>query len=102
MKCFEGEEFESLYCGSMKNEYWETKELFENIIATYGYSNKKYAFPIFPLKFFRKSQSFLNFVDILNEFSPEERKHFLKFVTGCPRLPKGGIFSEFPREFTVF
>lgn len=42
MKLFENEEIESLYCGSMKNEYWDKKELSDNIVATYGYSNKKY------------------------------------------------------------
>lgn len=41
LRCFEAEEIESLYCGSMKNEYWEKNELFENVVATYGYSNKK-------------------------------------------------------------
>ena len=41
IKCFETEEIETLYCGSMKNEYWDKKELAENIVAQYGYSNKK-------------------------------------------------------------
>ena len=41
MRLFENEEIESLYCGSMKNEYWDKKELTDNIVATYGYSNKK-------------------------------------------------------------
>lgn len=36
------------------------------------------------------SPSFLSFVEVLSEFNEEERKSFLKFVTGCPRLPKGG------------
>ena len=41
LKCFVNEEIETLYCGRMKNEYWEKKELLENLVATYGYSNKK-------------------------------------------------------------
>jgi len=44
----------------------------------------------------------LNFVEILNEFNADERKNFMKFVTGCPRLPKGGNFSNFDyRELKV-
>jgi len=41
LKCFEKDEIENLYCGTMKSEYWEKKEILENIVATYGYSNKK-------------------------------------------------------------
>jgi E3 ubiquitin-protein ligase TRIP12 len=28
---------------------------------------------------------------MLSEFNDKERRHFLQFVTGCPRLPFGGF-----------
>ena len=33
----------------------------------------------------------------LVEFSPEERQAFLRFTTGCPRLPVGGLSSFSPK-----
>jgi E3 ubiquitin-protein ligase TRIP12 len=33
-------------------------------------------------------------LDVLTEFTPKERRAFLKFVTGTPRLPVGGTVQN--------
>ena len=37
----------------------------------------------------------------MSELSPEERRKFLKFVTGSPRLPNGGFASLDPKLTVV-
>ena len=42
------------------------------------------------------SESVKNLFLIMSEYSEEEQRAFLQFVTGCPRLPIGGFKSLTP------
>ena len=55
----------------------------ENIIPAHGYHVK--------------SNEFLNFLRFMTELDRVERRKFLKFVTGSPRLPNGGFASLDPK-----
>ena len=44
-----------------------------------------------------KSVEYLNFLKMLTELSKEERRKFLKFITGSPRLPNGGFGALDPK-----
>ena len=51
-----------------------------------------------PKSGYTKDNAFFHtIVDVLNEFSPAERKLFLHFSTGCPSLPPGGLVNLHPR-----
>lgn len=39
-------------------------------------------------------------IDIMNSYSKEERRAFLQFMTGAPKLPLGG-FKGLSPQFTV-
>ena len=41
LKCLESHEIELLYCGS-NDEKWEFKDLMENVVASHGYTNKRF------------------------------------------------------------
>lgn len=48
-----------------------------------------------------KSKEYLNFLKFISELEPQqERRKFLKFVTGSSRLPHGG-FSSLEPKLTV-
>lgn len=40
-------------------------------------------------------------LEILSELDPGDQRRFLRFVTGCPRLPPGGIAALQPRLTVV-
>jgi E3 ubiquitin-protein ligase TRIP12 len=48
-----------------------------------------------------KSQEYLNFLRFISELEYEERRKFLRFVTGSPRLPNGGFASLEPKLTVV-
>ena len=77
LKCFQSIELEELLCGSI-NEIWDLEVLTENIIPNHGYN--------------KNSLQYKYLIVILMEMNPVEKKKFLFFVTGCPRLPLGGIY----------
>lgn len=78
-------ELEEMICGTDKNdeEWTSVQNLSENIIPAHGYHTK--------------SQEYHNFIRFMSELSREERRKFLKFVTGSPRLPNGGFASLDPK-----
>lgn len=49
------------------------------------------------LGYTRESPAFLKFVNVLVNFSANERKAFLQFTTGCSSLPPGGLANLYPR-----
>lgn len=65
------------------NENWSMDVLKACIEADHGYSCE--------------SPAVLNFLSILHEFSKVERRQFLQFLTGSPRLPVGGFSSLHPK-----
>ena len=49
----------------------------------------------------QKSQAYLFFLRFMTELTRDQRKMFLKFVTGSPRLPNGGFGSLDPKLTVV-
>lgn len=41
------------------------------------------------------SKSVRNLLQVMSELSPEERRDFLQFITGSPKLPIGGMWNMF-------
>lgn len=72
-------ELEDMICGTTKNdEEWKNPSLLmESVVPSLGYHSK--------------SSEYLNFIKFLTELDLAERRMFLKFVTGSPRLPHGGF-----------
>ena len=82
-------ELEDMICGvSRNNEEWtNAQRLADNIAPSYGYHSK--------------SSEFLNFIRFMTELTFDDRRKFLKFVTGSPRLPNGGFASLDPKLTVV-
>ena len=81
LNVFEYDELESVICGG-GSECWEFEYLKTAIIPAHGYT--------------RSSNVFKNLLKLISCFNIEDRKMFLQFVTGCPRLPIGGFKSLTP------
>jgi E3 ubiquitin-protein ligase TRIP12 len=47
------------------------------------------------------SGAYVNFIKFVNSMKCDERKEFLKFMTGSPRLPLGGFKSLDPKMTVV-
>jgi E3 ubiquitin-protein ligase TRIP12 len=75
LKCFSSIELEEIICGC-SSEPWDIDTLNENIIPNHGYD--------------KKSQIYLGLLNMMKNFDNMDRKKFLLFVTGSPRLPLGG------------
>jgi len=84
LACFYEDEIESLLCGS--DDAWDVDLLFKVIKFDHGYSSD--------------SAPIRQFVEVLCELDSKERKAFLRFVTGSPRLPPGGL-SVLQPQLTV-
>lgn len=67
-------------------EDWSAETLFSCIHADHGYS--------------MDSPTITNLIHTLATFSPQERRLFLQFITGSPKLPLGG-FKNLKPKFTV-
>jgi E3 ubiquitin-protein ligase TRIP12 len=46
------------------------------------------------------SKSVKNLLSLMSQFTKEQRRHFLQFTTGSPKLPIGGMFLN--AEFEQF
>ncbi|KAA3676609.1 E3 ubiquitin-protein ligase HECTD1 [Paragonimus westermani] len=62
---------------------WNTSEIWANCEPAAGYN--------------RQSKGFLLLIESLASFDASERRKFLRFVTGCPTLPPGGLRSLHPK-----
>jgi E3 ubiquitin-protein ligase TRIP12 len=87
LKLFSVLELEENLCGTPENlENWTREDILENAKFSNGFSANS------------KAVGFL--VNVLTSFTPEQRRSFLQFLTGSPRLPIGGWKSLQPK-FTV-
>lgn len=77
LKCFQSNEIEEILCGSV-NEVWDLDILIENVVPNHGYD--------------RNSSIYKYLISFMKELNSSEKKKFLFFITGCPRLPLGGIY----------
>lgn len=78
---FDWNEIEDLVCGA-GFEKWDFQTLLEAIVPAHGYNTQ--------------SATYVNLLTVLSEFSHEDRRLFLTFVTGSPRLPIGGFKGLVP------
>ncbi|XP_031397200.1 E3 ubiquitin-protein ligase UPL4 [Punica granatum] len=81
LEIFSEEELERLLCG--EHDSWALNDLLDNIKFDHGYT--------------ASSPPVLNLLEIVQEFDQEQRRAFLQFVTGAPRLPPGGLASLKPK-----
>jgi len=80
LKCFTNSELEEIICGC-DYDAWDYENLIENIIPSHGYD--------------KNSQMYQGLIQIMLNMNSLEKKTFLQFVTGSPRLPLGGIYLIF-------
>ncbi|KOM34800.1 hypothetical protein LR48_Vigan02g095000 [Vigna angularis] len=80
IQIFNEEELERVFCG--ESDSWAINDLEHQIIFHHGYT--------------ARSPPIVNFLEILREFDHEQKRAFLQFVTGAPRLPLGGLASLSP------
>mmetsp|Transcript_10767 Transcript_10767/g.28795 ORF Transcript_10767/g.28795 Transcript_10767/m.28795 type:complete len:1777 (+) Transcript_10767:55-5385(+) len=79
---FTANELEVLFCGP-EYENWDAAFLVKSTICDHGYSHSS---PVIGYLF-----------QFLSELNGEEERAFLRFITGTPRLPIGGLAALQPR-----
>ncbi|XP_028141816.2 E3 ubiquitin-protein ligase HECTD1 isoform X2 [Diabrotica virgifera virgifera] len=82
LAAFSPDEVRVMLCGD-QNPEWTMEDLLNYTEPKLGYT--------------KDSPGFLRFVNVLVNMSPEERKAFLQFTTGCSSLPPGGLANLYPR-----
>ncbi|GAX77476.1 hypothetical protein CEUSTIGMA_g4920.t1 [Chlamydomonas eustigma] len=85
LDCFYEDEVETLLCGS--GEHWTVQGLADSMKFDHGYTGSS---PVIKC-----------LLEVLSEMEVAEQRKFLRFVTGCPRLPPGGISALQPRLTVV-
>ncbi|KAK4281445.1 hypothetical protein QN277_012938 [Acacia crassicarpa] len=85
LRIFNEEELERLLCGEFDS--WAFHELADHIKFDHGYT--------------ASSPPIVNLLEIIQEFDDVQRRAFLQFVTGAPRLPPGGLASLNPKLTVV-
>ncbi|KAH9605620.1 hypothetical protein KSS87_002672 [Heliosperma pusillum] len=79
------DELERLLCG--EHDSWVWLDLFDHIKFDHGYT--------------ASSPPIINLLEVVSEFDNEQRRAFLQFVTGAPRLPPGGLAALNPKMTIV-
>jgi len=85
LSCFYEHELEILLCGS--DDPWDVDLLLKSIKFDHGYSSD--------------SAPIRHFVEALCDLDAAARRSFLRFVTGSPRLPPGGLSALQPQLTVV-
>jgi len=78
-------EIDSMLCGwtPISKEYWEVNVILDSIVCDHQYTINS-----LPVQYFASA---------LNSLDDEEKRNFLFFLTGSPRLPIGGFKSLHPK-----
>ena len=84
LNVFHSKELVALF--GQSNEDWDESTLFRTIVPDHGFSGD--------------STPFRDLVCILSQLTKEERRTFVQWLTGSPRLPLGG-FAALQPPFTV-
>ncbi|AQK94368.1 E3 ubiquitin-protein ligase UPL4 [Zea mays] len=84
LQVFSEDELERLLCG--EQDTWDFAKLVDHIKFDHGYTSS--------------SPPVINLLEIIQEFGSIQRRAFLQFITGSPRLPPGGLAALNPK-FTV-
>jgi len=82
---FNENELDAVICG--QGEHWTPGMLVECITFDHGYN--------------ATSPPIKNFCEILSTFTSDQQRSFMRFVTGAPSLPPGGLASLQPRLTVV-
>ncbi len=83
LRCFQTEEVEELLCGGAITKWdFSVPTLRKYVKCRQGYTHS--------------SRAVQHLFSILSEFDAREQRHFIRFVTGCPRLPMGGLKNLSP------
>ncbi|ONK77022.1 uncharacterized protein A4U43_C02F2300 [Asparagus officinalis] len=85
LQMFTEGELERLLCG--ERDTWDFGQLLDHIKFDHGYT--------------ASSTSITNLLEIIQSFGCDERRAFLQFVTGAPRLPPGGLAALNPKMTIV-
>ncbi|KAG1365699.1 E3 ubiquitin-protein ligase UPL4 [Cocos nucifera] len=85
LQIFTEDELELLLCG--EGDTWDFTKLVDHIKFDHGYT--------------ASSPPVLNLLEIMQEFESNQRRAFLQFVTGAPRLPPGGLAALNPKLTVV-
>eukprot|EP00516_Mucochytrium_quahogii_P005377 CAMPEP_0203746906 /NCGR_PEP_ID=MMETSP0098-20131031/2205_1 /ASSEMBLY_ACC=CAM_ASM_000208 /TAXON_ID=96639 /ORGANISM=" , Strain NY0313808BC1" /LENGTH=2314 /DNA_ID=CAMNT_0050635159 /DNA_START=256 /DNA_END=7200 /DNA_ORIENTATION=- len=86
LNMFSPSEFQCLLSGGNNNESWDASVIAHTIVCKHGYSSD--------------SPQIVDLVKVLSDFDQDDRRLFMQFLTGSPRLPIGG-FSELQPAPTV-
>ncbi|PKU64336.1 E3 ubiquitin-protein ligase UPL4 [Dendrobium catenatum] len=81
LQIFTEDELERVLCG--EQETWTFSELLDHVKFDHGYT--------------ASSPPVINLLETIQEFECNERRAFLQFVTGAPRLPPGGLAALNPK-----
>jgi E3 ubiquitin-protein ligase TRIP12 len=82
LKAFTPDELVMLF--GRVEEDWSLETLMDSIKADHGYN--------------LDSKSVRNLLQVMSELTEDERRGFLQFITGSPKLPIGGKFLQVPLE----
>ncbi len=85
LDAFREDEIETLVCGAP--ERWTAAQLADCIKFDHGYT--------------ASSAPVRHLLETLSEMDASDQRRFLRFVTGCPRLPPGGVAALQPRLTVV-
>ena len=85
LRAFSADEIDTLFNGSQ--DKWEVEAVAEALKPDHGFT--------------RSSAAFTSLVEIICAFDTPTRRQFLKFVTGSPGLPVGGLARLSPRLTVV-
>ncbi|KAJ1923223.1 Ubiquitin fusion degradation protein 4 [Tieghemiomyces parasiticus] len=85
LACFTGGELSDLLGGAAED--WNLTTLQANVKVDHGYC--------------LTSPTVQNLLQVMHELSPADRRAFLKFITGSPKLPIGGFKALAPRLTVV-
>ncbi|KAF5188287.1 E3 ubiquitin-protein ligase [Thalictrum thalictroides] len=85
LQIFTEVELERLLCG--EQDAWTSNELLEHIKFDHGYT--------------ASSPPIINLLEIIQEIDYDQKRAFLQFVTGAPRLPPGGLAALNPQLTVV-
>lgn len=81
LQIFTEDELERVLCG--EQETWTFSDLLDHVKFDHGYT--------------ASSLPVINLLETIQEFECKERRAFLQFVTGAPRLPPGGLAALNPK-----
>ncbi|RZC83782.1 hypothetical protein C5167_046560 [Papaver somniferum] len=85
LKVFTGEEIDRLLCG--EQDAWTSNELLDHIKFDHGYTVS--------------SPQIIYLLEIMKDLQRDQQQAFIQFVTGAPRLPRGGLAALNPKMTIV-